>query len=165
MRSVLITLLAAGCLCAQEPGPQVDALFSRFAGKQPGCAVGVVREGKTVLAKAYGMADLEHDIAITPDSTFYMASVSKQFTAMSILLLAEDNRIRAEGGGLSVEVGDRAPVHLQSLGPDRMHLANGGAELLFRRDNGGAVTGFYLNPGRVRHVEFERVDEHAARYH
>jgi CubicO group peptidase (beta-lactamase class C family) len=59
----------------------------------PGCAVGVTRAGSLVFAKGYGMADLEHDTPITPDTRFNIASVSKQFTAMSIVLLSLDGRL------------------------------------------------------------------------
>jgi CubicO group peptidase (beta-lactamase class C family) len=65
-----------------------------FASPQtPGCAVGVSRAGSLVFAKGYGMADLEHDTPITPDTRFNIASVSKQFTAMSIVLLSLDGRL------------------------------------------------------------------------
>ena len=72
----------------------VDSIFSPFSVPgSPGCAVGVTRNGSLVLAKGYGMADLEHDIPITPDTRFYVASLSKQFTAMAIVLLAQDGRL------------------------------------------------------------------------
>jgi CubicO group peptidase (beta-lactamase class C family) len=58
------------------------------------CSIGVSRHGKTVFQKSYGLADLEHEIPLTPESPFYMASVSKQFTAMSVLLLSEDGKIQ-----------------------------------------------------------------------
>ena len=72
----------------------IDSLFAPYASRQgPGCAVGVSRDGRLVFAKGYGSADLEHDVPITPSTAFYIASVSKQFTAMSIVLLAEDGRL------------------------------------------------------------------------
>ena len=72
----------------------VDSIFASFASRQsPGCAVGVTRNGSLVFAKGYGMADLEHATPISTDTRFYIASVSKQFTAMSIVLLARDGRL------------------------------------------------------------------------
>jgi CubicO group peptidase (beta-lactamase class C family) len=72
----------------------VDSVLAPFASPQaPGCAVGVTRAGSLVFAKGYGMADLEHDTPITPDTRFNIASVSKQFTAMSIVLLSLDGRL------------------------------------------------------------------------
>jgi len=59
----------------------------------PGCALGIIKDGKFICKKGYGMADLEHDIPITPQTKFYIGSNSKQFTAMCILLLVEQNRI------------------------------------------------------------------------
>jgi CubicO group peptidase (beta-lactamase class C family) len=72
----------------------VDSLFSPFASaRTPGCAVGVRQNGALVLAKGYGMADLEHEIHNAPTTPFYVASISKQFTAMAIVLLARENRL------------------------------------------------------------------------
>src|SRR5687767_7172385 len=71
----------------------IDTLFSRWTAKTPGCAVGVAVGGKPVLLKAYGMADLEHDVPNTPDTVFESGSVAKQFTAMAIMLLVQDGRL------------------------------------------------------------------------
>jgi CubicO group peptidase (beta-lactamase class C family) len=72
----------------------VDSIFAPYASpSSPGCAVGVVQKGTLALAKGYGMADLEHAAPIGPDTRFYIASISKQFTAMSIILLAQDGRL------------------------------------------------------------------------
>lgn len=71
----------------------VDAIFSKWTTATPGCAVGVAVGGKPVLLKAYGMADLEHDVPNTADTIFESGSVAKQFTAMAILLLAQDGRL------------------------------------------------------------------------
>src|SRR3954452_13706770 len=46
----------------------VDKIFSKWNASTPGCAVGVATDGKPVLAKAYGMADLEHDVKNTPET-------------------------------------------------------------------------------------------------
>ena len=67
--------------------PSVDALFSAWTTSTPGCAVGVSADGRIVLEKAYGMADLEHDVPNAPDTIFEAGSVSKQFTAAAVLLL------------------------------------------------------------------------------
>src|SRR3954454_24492734 len=94
MRGPILCLFAVGCMAAQDQGPQIGKIFESLSGKSPGCAVGVSRHGKAVFQKSYGMADLEHEIPLTPESPFYMASVSKQFTAMSVLLLAEEGKIQ-----------------------------------------------------------------------
>ena len=72
---------------------RVDAVFAKYNPATPGCAVGVAEHGKPALTKGYGSADLEHDVRITPDTIFEAGSVSKQFTAASILLLARDGRL------------------------------------------------------------------------
>jgi CubicO group peptidase (beta-lactamase class C family) len=72
---------------------QVDLLFSKWTDSTPGCAVGVATDGKPVLAKAYGMADLEHDVKNTPDTIFEAGSISKQFTAAAVLLLAREGKL------------------------------------------------------------------------
>src|SRR5690242_2497209 len=90
---VLIAFAAAAN--AQTASTGVDTIFSRFAtANSPGCAVGVMRGVSPILARAYGVADLEHDVPLSPQSVFYMASVSKEFTALAILLLEQDGKIR-----------------------------------------------------------------------
>ena len=78
---------------AAVPDEQIDAVFSSWTRDTPGCAVGVDVEGKPEIAKSYGMADLEHAIANTPDTIFEAGSVSKQFTAAAVLLLARDGKL------------------------------------------------------------------------
>jgi CubicO group peptidase (beta-lactamase class C family) len=84
-------------LFGQASPKSIDAIFSDFANDHsPGCAVGALRGDSPPVAKAYGMADLEHGVALTPQSVFYMASVSKQFAALSILLLERDGKLRLD---------------------------------------------------------------------
>jgi len=71
----------------------VDRVFARWTSATPGCAVGVAVGGKTVLAKAYGMSDLEHEVPNTVDTIFEAGSVAKQFTAMAVLLLVKDGKV------------------------------------------------------------------------
>lgn len=73
---------------------RVDKVFARWnTTTTPGCAVGVGMKGRSVLERAYGMADLEHGIANKADTIFEAGSVSKQFTAAAILLLAKDGKL------------------------------------------------------------------------
>src|SRR5438093_4270483 len=80
-----------GAAAALEP--QVDRIFSKWTTSTPGCAVGVAVDGKPALAKAYGMADLEHDVKNTADTIFEAGSVSKQFTAAAVLLLVREAKL------------------------------------------------------------------------
>jgi CubicO group peptidase (beta-lactamase class C family) len=72
---------------------QVDRVFERWSSSTPGCAVAVSVDGQPILARAYGMADLEHDVPNTPNTIFEAGSVSKQFTAAAVLLLAKDGKL------------------------------------------------------------------------
>ncbi len=68
----------------------IDQIFAQWdQPPSPGCALAVIQDGEIIYSKGYGMADLEHDIPITPESIFYAGSVSKQFVAMCMLLLEE----------------------------------------------------------------------------
>src|ERR1039457_6616596 len=72
----------------------IDALFAPYAHSgSPGCAVGVYQNGAVTFARGYGFADLNHDVPITASTRFTVGSVSKQFTAASIALLAQAGRI------------------------------------------------------------------------
>ena len=95
---VFAASLAMGALSsmeAQAPSREVavDKVFARWSDATPGCAVGVSENGTQTLARAYGMADLEHDIRNTPDTIFEAGSVAKQFTAAAVLLLARDGKL------------------------------------------------------------------------
>lgn len=73
---------------------RVDKIFEKWnKPDSPGCAVGVLREGRLVYSRGYGMADLEHRIPITPSTIFNLASVSKEFTAAAVVLLAQQNKL------------------------------------------------------------------------
>jgi len=76
-----------------DAGRKVDSLFASYNWQTPGAAVAIVKDGEVVFQKGYGMADLDHDTPITPQTVFNIASVSKQFTAFSIYLLAAEGRI------------------------------------------------------------------------
>lgn len=72
----------------------VDRLFQSYADTQsPGCAIAISRHGQLLYERGYGMANLETGTPIAPTSIFHMASVSKQFTAMAIQLLARDGKL------------------------------------------------------------------------
>ncbi|MFL6575794.1 MAG: serine hydrolase domain-containing protein, partial [Povalibacter sp.] len=72
---------------------QVDQLMSRYDGNVPGASLLVIREGKPVVRRSYGLSNLEERTVATPATNYRLASVTKQFTAASILLLAEDGKL------------------------------------------------------------------------
>ncbi len=96
------TVLTTTTAAAQPSSPpeqaaKVDAIFKEFAkAGSPGCAVGVYRGDRMVFSRAYGMANLDHDVPLTTTSVFHVASVSKQFTAAAILLLAQDGKLSVD---------------------------------------------------------------------
>ena len=97
-RSISVGVLALATAFVARAAPAVpesavDAQFSAWNSETPGCAVGVSDDGRIVLEKAYGMADLEHGVANRPETIFEAGSVSKQFTAAAILLLARDGKL------------------------------------------------------------------------
>jgi CubicO group peptidase (beta-lactamase class C family) len=69
---------------------QIDSVFDFVQLGDPGCAVGVVQNGRTVFAKGYGLANLDWGIPLSPSTVFDIGSVSKQFTATAIALLDID---------------------------------------------------------------------------
>lgn len=102
---VLVVLCFGAAARAQRPASpagdisperraQVDAVFASFdKDSSPGCAVAVYDGDRIAYRKAYGMANLDHDVRLTPSSVFHVASVSKQFTGAAILLLAADGKL------------------------------------------------------------------------
>ena len=73
---------------------KVDEVFKPWnSNSSPGAALGIIKNGKLVYARGYGMADLEHNIPITDTTIFYIGSVSKQFVTMCVLLLEEQGKL------------------------------------------------------------------------
>lgn len=93
--AALLLGVVAGCATAGGRLPDIDALFAEYTGPAvPGASVIVIRDDRVVLRRAYGMADLERHVAATPQTDYRLASVSKQFTAMAVMLLAQSGKIR-----------------------------------------------------------------------
>jgi CubicO group peptidase (beta-lactamase class C family) len=83
----------------------IDEIFAGWDGRsEPGAAVAVVDRGKLVHKAAYGLADLEHRQPITASSLFYICSITKQFTATALLMLADAGKC-----GLDDEVQKHVP--------------------------------------------------------
>lgn len=94
---VLLSIAIATPVAAQSDSvAAVDAIFAHWTSSSPGCAVGVARGGRTLVERAYGMANLEYDVRNTPSTIFEAGSVSKQFTAAAVVLLAIDGKLSLE---------------------------------------------------------------------
>jgi CubicO group peptidase (beta-lactamase class C family) len=109
-RRIGLWVVAASLMCAMRGAPSVaqpgappgaasasariDALFAQWdRPDSPGCSVGVRRGGLVVHQRGYGVASLESGVPLTPGSVFHVASVSKQFTAASILFLTAEGKL------------------------------------------------------------------------
>ena len=99
MRKFVGALLVV-CACvaaAAEKEKELDAVFAEWSGtRTPGCALGIMRNEQLVFTRAYGMANLEHHVAITPRTVFGIQSTSKQFVAMAVVLLIQEGRLSFE---------------------------------------------------------------------
>ncbi|HEX4936333.1 MAG TPA: serine hydrolase domain-containing protein, partial [Gemmatimonadaceae bacterium] len=96
--SLVVPLAAVGAQGSSSlPAATVAAIDSIFLPMshtgEPGCAVGVYKDGAVVFSRGYGFANLTYDVPITPATRFTVGSVSKQFTAASIALLVRAGRI------------------------------------------------------------------------
>jgi CubicO group peptidase (beta-lactamase class C family) len=97
--SAALLLLPAMALAAAAPvgdslAQQIDASIAPlYKPDAPGATVIVVKDGKTVFRKAYGMADVARHVALTPETTMRLGSVTKQFTSTAILMLADEGKL------------------------------------------------------------------------
>ncbi|MEZ7874032.1 MAG: serine hydrolase domain-containing protein [Bacteroidales bacterium] len=92
----IFTLMLPFTLFAQKGATteqRIDALFASFHNEMPGAAVAVSLDGKLIYNKAFGMANLEHTVPNTTATIFEAGSVSKQFVAAGVLMLAKEGRL------------------------------------------------------------------------
>src|SRR6476620_6917226 len=105
MRRVLAATLI--CLCggtadAQLPtteglGNRVDAIAKKALTRPvAGISIAVARDGEVVFARGYGLANLEHEVAVTPNTVFHIASISKNILAAVVLQLADEGKLRLD---------------------------------------------------------------------
>jgi CubicO group peptidase (beta-lactamase class C family) len=89
-----LILLWATTAGASNPAAQLDPMLAAFGGAHaPGCAVSVIDRGKPVYQRAVGLSDLERETPLSTRSVFDIGSTSKQFTAMSVVLLVQDGKL------------------------------------------------------------------------
>ena len=97
---VLFLLLAASVAAVGQIGvePSVDAFIKAEMERQqiPGVSLAVVKDGKPLIIKGYGLANVEHNVPVKPETVFQSGSVGKQFTAMAVMMLVEDGKIRLD---------------------------------------------------------------------
>jgi D-alanyl-D-alanine carboxypeptidase len=111
-----VLALAVVLLCANTAfADKVDEYVRAQVAKQniPGLALAVVRGGKTIKLKGYGVANIEHGVAVTPTTVFQIGSVSKQFIATGIMVLAKDDKLALDDK--IVKYLDAAPATWQDI--------------------------------------------------
>ena len=100
VKLLFLTLLALSldATASAQTAADIDAVVQKAidAKKMPAIGVAVVRDGKVVLAKGYGLADVEAGTTANENTAFELASVTKQFTAAGIMLLVEDGKLKLE---------------------------------------------------------------------
>jgi D-alanyl-D-alanine carboxypeptidase len=96
--ALVAPLQAQNSATSSSPSDAVDALVAAQMAERhiPGVSLAVVRGGKVIKATGYGIADLEHQIPVTPETVFKIGSVSKQFIATGIMLLAQDGKLTVD---------------------------------------------------------------------
>src|ERR1044072_8994785 len=103
MRRVLaatIICLCGGTALAQLTttaalGHRVDAIAKQMLSRHTaGVSIAVAREGRLILARRYGMANVEHSVAVTPETVFHIASISKNILAAVVLQLVDQGKLR-----------------------------------------------------------------------
>lgn len=95
-KPILIFIFTVNNLSAQtneNAEKRIDSLFSKYNSQTSGVSVSIVKDGQIIFKKGYGMANLEYDIANSPQTIFHIASVSKQFTTFVVYLLEREGKI------------------------------------------------------------------------
>src|SRR5437764_8629671 len=102
-RATVTIILLACCAIAQAQTPptelsdRVDALANKMLSRPvAGISVAVARNGQVVLARGYGMANLEHSVAVTPETVFHIASISKNILAAVVLELVDESKLQLD---------------------------------------------------------------------
>jgi CubicO group peptidase (beta-lactamase class C family) len=91
---ILLLVFLSTFLCADEKTEKVDKIFAQWdTTVTPGCALAAIKDGQIIYKRGYGMAKLEDNLVMTPDKIFDIGSVSKQFTATCVAILAREGKI------------------------------------------------------------------------
>lgn len=95
LKLILVSLLLPFPLWSQiKEAAEIDKIFSEWNKPDaPGCALGVIKDGKLIYSRGYGVANFEYNIPISDSSVFRIGSTSKQFTAACIILLARQGKL------------------------------------------------------------------------
>lgn len=136
---ILLLLFGVNCAAQNSVNARVDAYVKSEMQMQqiPGVAVGVIRNGVLILAKGYGLANVEHQVPVTPDTIFQSGSMGKQFTATAIMMLVEEGKLSLDDSIAKYFSG--APADWQKVTVRHLLTHTGGmtdypSDFNFRRD-------------------------------
>ena len=95
MKVLVLAIFLTGMVgCGVNIDAEVDQIFEEYAGEgMPGASVMVIKDGQPVLTRSYGLANVKKGVSITSSTNFRLASITKQFTATSILMLVDDDKL------------------------------------------------------------------------
>jgi len=92
--TAIFLLIFVSLVFSDERTDNVDKLFAQWDKPDtPGCALAIIKDEKMLYKRGYGVANLEHNIPITPQTVFYVGSVSKQFVAMCVAMLEKKQKL------------------------------------------------------------------------
>ncbi len=88
-------LFITPCVAQQTVSAKVDQFIKAEMRRQriPGLSLAVIRDGRTIVAKGYGLANVEHQIPVKPETVFQSGSIAKQFTATAVMILVEEGKL------------------------------------------------------------------------
>ena len=94
----LLLLLSITCFAQDGVSTKVDDYIRREMQSQqiPGLALAVIKDGQMVIAKGYGLANVEHQVPVKPETIFQSGSTGKQFTATAVMMLVEEGKLNLE---------------------------------------------------------------------
>jgi CubicO group peptidase (beta-lactamase class C family) len=140
---IFLCLLAVGTTFADDRTDKVDKIFASWDNSEsPGCALAIIKDGDIIYKRGYGMANLENNVPITPQSVFYIGSVSKQFVTMCVALLVQEGKISLDDDVRKhiPELPDYGtPITIRHL----IHHTSGIRDYLTLEDIAGIPFGFY----------------------
>ena len=101
--ALIFSILLLGCNSSKNIGEDktklgydinfVDYLFNDYKGNRPGSSIIVIQDGNTELTRSFGYADIDNKMIATSKTNYRIASVTKQFTAMAIMILVNQGKL------------------------------------------------------------------------
>lgn len=92
---LILVWLFSGLSIAQDIDKRIDQFVTGEMARQkiPGVSIAVVKDGKPLIVKGYGVANIEHQVPVKPETIFQSGSIGKQFTAFAVMMLVDEGKI------------------------------------------------------------------------